>query len=71
MRKILSDCPLPSRLVIDTVDALDLRRETGSQSLSQWARKTIGDTHIGKRKASTMLPPRQSKRSKGKEKTQA
>ena len=65
-----SDCPLPSHIVTDTVSSLDLQRETGSQNLQQWARKTIGDTHIGKRKASTMRPPKRSKRTKGKGKSQ-
>jgi len=59
-----SDCPLPSHLVTDTIASVDLQRETGSQNLSQWAQKTIGDSHMGKRKRSTMRPRTRSKRTK-------
>ena len=61
-----SDCPIPSHLVTDTVDPNDLRRETGASNLSKWAKKTIGDTPVGKRKTSTMQPPRRGKKTKGK-----
>ena len=55
-----SDCPLPSHLVTDPVGSFP------SQDLSQWARKNIGDSHIGKRKAVDMQPARRSKRTRGK-----
>ena len=61
-----SDCPIPSHLVTDIVDPNDLRCETGASNLSEWAERTIGDTHVGKRKTSTMQPPRRGKKTKGK-----
>lgn len=61
-----SDPPIPSPLVTTTLDSHDLQRRTGSSSVSEWARKTIGDSHVGKRKSFAMQPTRHSKRLKGK-----
>jgi hypothetical protein len=51
--------------VTATVDPRDLQRRTESQSVSQWVRKNIGDSHKGKRKTYDMRPKRQSTRVKG------
>jgi hypothetical protein len=47
-------------------DPGDLQCRIGSQSVSQWARKNIGDSHKEKRKTCAMRSKRQSKRLKGK-----
>jgi hypothetical protein len=52
-------------MVTATTDPRDLQRRTGSQSISQWARKNTGDSHKGKRKTYAMKPKRQSKKLKG------
>jgi hypothetical protein len=51
-------------MVTATAAPRDLQRRTGSQSVSQWARKNIGDSHKGKRKTYAMRPKRQSTRLK-------
>jgi hypothetical protein len=38
------------QMVTATADPRDLQRHTGSQYVSQWARKNIGDSHKGKKK---------------------
>jgi hypothetical protein len=48
-----------------TTDPRDLQRHTRSQSISQWVRKNIGDSHKGKRKIYAMRPKRQCTRLKG------
>jgi hypothetical protein len=60
-----TDAPIPSAMVTATADPQDLQRRTRSQSVSQWARKNIGDTHKGKRKTYAMRLKRQSTRLKG------
>jgi hypothetical protein len=60
-----TDAPIPSAMVTATADPRDLQCRTGSQSISQWARKNIGDSHKGKRKTYAMRPKRQSTRLKG------
>jgi hypothetical protein len=60
-----TDAPIPSSMVTATADPQDLQRRTGSQSVSQWTRKNIGDSHKGKRKTYAMRPKRQSTRLKG------
>jgi hypothetical protein len=55
------DAPIPSAMVIVIADPQDLQCRIGSQSISQWARKNIGDNYKGKRKAYAMRPKRQSK----------
>ena len=42
--------PLPSHIVRDQINLPDLREATGDDSISDWARKNVGDTHLGKRK---------------------
>jgi hypothetical protein len=59
-----TDAPIPIAMVTATPDPRDLQRRTGSQSVSQWARKNIGDSHKGKRKIYAMRPKKQSKRLK-------
>jgi hypothetical protein len=49
-----------------TTHPRDLQRRTGSSSVSEWARKNIGDSHRRKRKTYAMRPTRHSKRQKGK-----
>jgi hypothetical protein len=53
-------------MVTTTADTRDLQHHTGSQSVSQWAQKNIGDSHKEKRKTYAMRPKRQSTRLKGK-----
>jgi hypothetical protein len=53
-----TDALIPSAMVTATIDPRDLQCHTGSQSISQWARKNIGDSHKGKRKAYAMRPKR-------------
>jgi hypothetical protein len=60
-----TDAPIPSSMVIATADPRDLQRRTESQSVSQWARKNIDDSHKEKRKRYAMRPKRQSTRLKG------
>jgi hypothetical protein len=44
------DVPLQSHLVSDHVDPSDLRDTTGDDCISDWARRVVGDSHLGKRK---------------------
>ena len=44
------DIPLPSHIVRDQINVSDLREATGDDSISDWARKNVGDTHLWKRK---------------------
>ncbi|XP_039853511.1 uncharacterized protein LOC120711904 [Panicum virgatum] len=44
----------------------DLREATGNDSISDWARQNIGDTHLGKRKLHKGPKKGDSKRRKGK-----
>ena len=44
------DIPLPSHIVRDQINVSNLREDTGDDSISDWARKNVGDTHLGKRK---------------------
>jgi hypothetical protein len=53
-------------MVTATTHPRDLQRHTGSSSVSEWARKNIGDNHRGKRKTYAMQPIRHNKRQKGK-----
>jgi hypothetical protein len=41
-----TDALIPSAMVTATADPRDLQHRIGSQSISQWARKNIGDSHI-------------------------
>ena len=45
----------------------DLREATGDDSISDWARKNVGDTHLGKRKLQKGTTKGDPKRRKGKE----
>jgi hypothetical protein len=51
-----TDALIPSLMVTATADPQDLQRCIGSQSVSQWARKNIGDSHKRKRKIYAMRP---------------
>ena len=65
---ILTDVPLPSHIVRDQINLLDLREATGDDSINDWACKNVGDTHLGKRKfqkGPTKGDPKRQKR-KGK-----
>jgi CheY-like chemotaxis protein len=53
-----TDALIPILMVTATADPQDLQHCTGSQSVSQWARKNIGDNHKGKRKTYAMRPKR-------------
>ena len=44
------DVPLPSHIVRDQINVSDLCEATGDDSISDWARKNVGDTHLWKRK---------------------
>ena len=44
------DVPLPSHIVRDQINLSDLREATGDDCISDWARRYVGDTHLGKRK---------------------
>jgi hypothetical protein len=44
------DTPMPSRVVTERDDVTSLQKITGKSSLVEWIDKTVGDTHIGKRK---------------------
>jgi hypothetical protein len=61
-----TDAHIPSVMVTATIHPRDLQRRTGSSSVSEWARKNIGDSHRGKRKTYAMRPIRHGKRQKGK-----
>jgi hypothetical protein len=61
-----TDALIPSAMVTAITHPRDLQRRTGSSSISEWARKNIGDSHRGKRKAYAMRPTRHNKRQKGK-----
>jgi hypothetical protein len=61
-----TDAPIPSVMVTATTHPWDLQRRTGSSSISEWARKNIGDSHKGKRKTYVMQLTRHNKRQKGK-----
>jgi hypothetical protein len=54
-------------MVTATTDPRDLQCRTGSQSVLQWARKNIGDSHKGKRKIYAMRSKRQNTRLKGRQ----
>ena len=60
------DIPLPSHIVRDQINMLDLCEATGDDSISDWARKNVGDTHLGKRKLQKGPTKGHPKRPKGK-----
>jgi hypothetical protein len=57
-----TDALISSAMVTATTHPRDLQRRTGSSSVSEWARKNIGDSHREKRKTYAMRPTRRSKR---------
>jgi hypothetical protein len=61
-----TDALIPSVMVTATTHPRDLQHHTGSSSISECARKNIGDSHRGKRKTYVIRPTRHSKRQKGK-----
>jgi hypothetical protein len=44
-----SDIPIPSQLVRDQIDPRDLETAMGDDCISDWARRNVGSSHIGKR----------------------
>jgi hypothetical protein len=40
-----TDAPIPNVMVTATTHPRDLQRHTGLSSVSEWARKNIGDSH--------------------------
>ncbi|TKC13318.1 DUF domain-containing protein [Robertmurraya kyonggiensis] len=64
------DTPLPSNIVADKINPADLRTSTGEDCISDWARRHVGDTHVGKRKyhiaPSKVVPKRQRGQATGK-----
>jgi uncharacterized membrane protein YgcG len=44
------DVPLPSHIVRDDIDPYALHDATGDQCISDWARRTLGNTYLEKRK---------------------
>ena len=65
------DIPLPSHIVRDQINLSDLREATGDDSINDWARKNVGDTHLGKRKFQKGPTKGDPKRQKGKGKATA
>jgi len=65
------DVPLPSHIVRDQINLSDLREATEDDSISNWARKNVGDTHLGKRKLQKGPTKGDPKRQKGKDKATA
>ena len=65
------DNPLPSHIVRDQINLLDLHEATGDDYISDWARKNVGDTHLGKRKLQKGPTKGDPKRQKGKGKATA
>ena len=60
------DIPLPSHIVRDQINLSYLCEGTGDDSISDWARKNMGDTHLGKRKLQKGPTKGHPKRPKGK-----
>jgi hypothetical protein len=44
-----SDIPISSQLVRDQIDPKDLQTATGDDCISDWERRNVGSSHIGKR----------------------
>jgi hypothetical protein len=63
------DVPLPSHLVSDHVDPSDLRDNTGDDCISDWARRVVGDSHLGKREFQEGPKKGDPKHQRGKGKT--
>jgi hypothetical protein len=63
------DVPLPSHLVSDHGDPSDLRETMGDDCISDWARRVVGDSHLGKRKFQEGPKKGDPKRQQGKGKT--
>jgi hypothetical protein len=59
------DIPLPSHLVSDHVDPSNLRETTGDDCISDWARRVVRYTHLGKRKFQKRLTKGDPKRQRG------
>ena len=65
------DVPLPSHIVSDQINLLDLREAMGDDCISDWTRKHEGDTHLEKRKFQKGPTKGDPKRQKGKGKAAA
>jgi hypothetical protein len=55
--------------VSDHVDPSDLRETMGDDCISDWARRVVGDSHLGKRKFQEGPKKGDPKRQRGKGKT--
>ena len=66
MKSTTNNVPLPSHIVRDQINLSDLHEATGDDSISDWARKNVGDTHLGKRKFQKGPTKGDLKRRKGK-----
>jgi hypothetical protein len=66
-----SDIPIPSQLVRDQIDPKDLQTATGDDCISDWARRNVGSSHIGKRLFQSGPKQSDPKRQKGKTKAPA
>jgi hypothetical protein len=68
------DVPIPSHIVTDHINDSDLRDATGDACISDWARRNVGKTHLGKRKlhkgptTSDLKRQRQQIQTRGKDK---
>ena len=60
------DILLPSHIVRDQINVSDLCEATRDDSISDWAHKNVGDTHLGKRKLQKGPTKGHPKRPKGK-----
>jgi hypothetical protein len=63
-----SDIPIPSQLVRDQIDPKDLQTATGDDCISDWVRRNVGSSHIGKRLFQSGPKQSDPKRQKGKKK---
>jgi hypothetical protein len=66
-----SDISIPSQLVRDHIDPKDLQTITGDDCISDWARRNVGSSHIGKRLFQSGPKQSDPKRQKGKTKAPA
>jgi hypothetical protein len=63
-----SDIPIPSPLVRDQIDPKDLETATNDDCISDWARRNVGSSHIGKKLFQSGPKQSDPKRQKGKTK---
>jgi hypothetical protein len=63
-----SHVPIPSHLVRGQIDPKDLKTATGDDCITDWARRNVGSSHIGKRMFQSGPKQGDPKRQKGKTK---